>query len=93
MLVATGSSPIIPKIPGVELKGVFALRSFDDFERINNHAKDSENIIIAGGGFIGLESASNLKKTFKNANITIINNPGYPFEKMLGKEIGKTLQK
>ena len=93
MLIATGSSPVIPKIPGTELKGVYTLRGYDDFEKIKNHAKNSENIVIAGAGFIGLESASNLKKAFKYSNITIVNLLGYPFEAMLGKEIGKALQK
>ena len=88
-----GSAPIIPKIPGNDLKGVLTMRSYQDFEKIKARVKDAKDIVIVGGSFIGLESASNLKKANKNAKITIIDNTEFPFERILGKEIGKAVQK
>lgn len=88
-----GSAPIIPKIPGSDFNGVFTMRTFQDSENIKAKAKDAKNIVIVGASFIGLESASNLKKAYNNANITIIDNNEFPFEKLLGKEVGKVIQK
>ena len=88
-----GSAPTIPNIPGFDYNGVFTLRSFQEFENIKKKAEHSKNIIIVGASFIGMESASNLKKAHPNANIIIIDQNEFPFEKILGKEVGKAIQK
>ena len=67
------------------------MRSYSDYENIKNTAKNAENIVIVGASFIGIECASNLKKTFKNANITVIDAKDFPFELSLGKEIGQAI--
>jgi NADPH-dependent 2,4-dienoyl-CoA reductase/sulfur reductase-like enzyme len=88
-----GAAPVTPKIPGTDYKGVYTMRSWSDFENIKSSLKDVKNIVIIGSGFIGMESASNLKKANKNANVTVVDMIEYPFERILGKEIGKALQK
>ncbi len=74
LLLATGSYPFIPPIEGVNLKNVFAIqKNPPDLKIIEETLKDAENIVIIGGGFIGVEMAEQIAKLKGNkANITII---------------------
>lgn len=72
LVIATGASPIIPPLPGVDLKNVFLMRTPQDAEALRV-AVESGNIkraVIAGGGFIGLEVAENLME--KGIRTTVI---------------------
>lgn len=57
LLIATGSVPFIPPIPGADREGVFAYRTLDDVERIRERAARSARAIVIGGGLLGLEAA------------------------------------
>jgi NADPH-dependent 2,4-dienoyl-CoA reductase/sulfur reductase-like enzyme/rhodanese-related sulfurtransferase len=71
LVLATGAYPIRPKIEGVELGNVFYLRSIFDadaiFEKIR--AEPIRNVVIAGGGYIGLEMAESLLHLGKNVTV------------------------
>ena len=62
LVIATGATPIVPPVPGVELDGVFTLRTPDDAEAIRAWARRDEvkRAVVVGAGFIGLEVAENL---------------------------------
>lgn len=75
------------------MNGVYSLRRWEDYEKIRDAVKNAKNIVIVGSSFIGLESASNLKKANKEANVTVVDMIEVPFEKVLGKEVGKALQR
>ena len=62
LLIATGSSPISLPIPGAGLKGVHCLRQLSDAEAILIAIPTLQQVIIIGGGFIGLKIASQLKE-------------------------------
>lgn len=62
LLVATGSHSFVPPINGSDKKGVFALRSIQDARDIAAAAKDVEDIILIGGGLLGLEAGNGLRK-------------------------------
>ncbi|PWJ43883.1 NAD(P)/FAD-dependent oxidoreductase [Sediminitomix flava] len=65
LVIATGASPIIPRIEGIEkAKNLFPLRSAKDVSDIKTAFKESEQkrVLIIGGGYIGLETAASLKK-------------------------------
>jgi len=57
LLIATGAFPIVPRIPGVDKKGVFTLHSVEDAEGIKALvAQDkARDVVIIGGGLIGVE--------------------------------------
>lgn len=93
LLLATGATPAKPKITGIDKKHVFTLRTYDDIQNISEMGSKSKDIVLIGGNFIGMESASNLKKAFKTANVTIIEMNQTPFYASLGKEVGSALQK
>ena len=71
LVLATGAYPIRPKIESIDLGNVFYLRSIFDadalFEQIRQ--KNIRNIVIAGGGYIGLEMAESLVHLGKNVTI------------------------
>ena len=56
LLIATGASPIIPRIEGVDNKNVFTLHTLDDGHKLKAALKEKPGkLSIIGGGFIGLE--------------------------------------
>ncbi len=60
LILATGAAPFRPSIPGLDLPGVFTLRTLQDTDaikaQIDNGAKQA---VLLGGGFISLELAEN----------------------------------
>lgn len=62
LLIATGSHSFIPPITGSEKKGVFAIRSIQDCRGISGWAKKAEEVVLIGGGLLGLEAGNALLK-------------------------------
>ena len=62
LVLSPGAAPIRPPLPGVELPGVFAVRSIPDSRRIRSWIadRDAKTAVVVGGGFIGLEMVENL---------------------------------
>lgn len=62
LVIATGSSPIRPNIPGIDAENIFTLWSVPDTDTIKKYIKDKKpgTAAVIGGGFIGLEMAENL---------------------------------
>ena len=63
LVIATGASPVVPPLPGLDMKNVFMMRTPDDAEALRKAAESGtiKRAVIAGGGFIGLEVAENLQ--------------------------------
>src|SRR5262245_28505125 len=57
LVLATGSSPFVPPIPGRERPGVFVYRTLDDLEAITEAGRNSTRGVVIGGGLLGLEAA------------------------------------
>jgi nitrite reductase (NADH) large subunit len=62
LLLATGSHSFIPPIKGWEKWGVFALRSIKDAREISAWAKNTDDVVLIGGGLLGLEAGNALRK-------------------------------
>lgn len=62
LVLAPGAAPIRPPLPGIDLPGIFALRTIPDSRRIRDwiDAHQVKRAVVVGGGFIGLEMAENL---------------------------------
>ncbi|QBE99114.1 Coenzyme A disulfide reductase [Blautia producta] len=62
LIIATGSSPIKPPIPGIDGQGIFTLWNIPDTDKIKNYMEQHRpgRAAVIGGGFIGLEMAENL---------------------------------
>lgn len=72
LLLSPGAAPIRPPLPGIDLPGVFVLRTIPDSRRIREwiDTKQAKRAVVVGGGFIGLEMAENL--AHRGLEITII---------------------
>jgi nitrite reductase (NADH) large subunit len=57
LVLATGASAAVPKLPGSDAAGVFVYRTSDDITRIRRAAKGARTGIVVGGGLLGLEAA------------------------------------
>ena len=57
LVLATGSFPFVPPVPGVEKRGVFVYRTIEDLERMIAYAKEVKSCAVIGGGLLGLEAA------------------------------------
>jgi NADPH-dependent 2,4-dienoyl-CoA reductase/sulfur reductase-like enzyme/rhodanese-related sulfurtransferase len=62
LVIATGASPFVPPVQGLDLKNVFVMRTPDDAIALREavEAGGIKRAVVAGGGFIGLEVAENL---------------------------------
>ena len=58
LLISTGSRPRMLSIPGSDLGGIHYLRTIDDVEGIRAEMREGANLVIVGGGYIGLEVAA-----------------------------------
>ncbi len=75
LILSPGAKPTQPRLPGVGLNKLFTLRTVEDTFRIKefirtNHPKSA---VLAGGGFIGLELAENLREL--GMEVTIVQRP------------------
>jgi len=71
LIIATGSSPARPPIPGIDKDNIYFVRKDADYLRKLNQAVDEANrIVVVGGGFIGVEFAEQLRK--KGHQVTIV---------------------
>ncbi len=61
LVLATGSSPFVPPVPGVDKKGVFVYRTIEDLEAILARASSARRAAVIGGGLLGLEAARAVK--------------------------------
>ena len=61
LVLATGSYPFVPSIPGHDRRGCFVYRSIEDLEVIRAAAKKARIGTVVGGGLLGLEAAKALK--------------------------------
>jgi len=72
LILATGSSPVVLPIPGIEKENVFLVKKdVEHLESMLNAVNKAGDIVVIGGGFIGAEFADECKKN-RQANVTII---------------------
>ncbi|MFI5929861.1 nitrite reductase large subunit NirB [Micromonospora sp. NPDC051543] len=61
LVLATGSYPFVPPVPGADLPGVFVYRTLDDLAAIRTYAAGRRVGAVIGGGLLGLEAANALR--------------------------------
>lgn len=61
LVLATGSFPFVPPIPGNDSEGCLVYRTLDDLDAIQAAAKNATNGVVVGGGLLGLEAANALR--------------------------------
>ena len=75
LLIATGAKPVWPDLPGVESEKLFSLRTVEDTFRIREFVEKNQpkSVVLAGGGYIGLELAENFREM--GMDVTIVQRP------------------
>lgn len=85
LLLATGGSPIVPKMEGVDLIGVFKFLTLDDAKAIDGYlislSRKSPRAVVIGGGLIGMSVTEALVK--RGARVTIIEMKNWILNTML----------
>jgi len=81
LVLATGSRPRTLPLPGAELAGVLSLRSLGDARQIRDLIATAKEVVVLGGGFIGLEIAATL--TAAGCKVTVIEAMG----RLLGRAV------
>jgi nitrite reductase (NADH) large subunit len=62
LLLATGGNATVLPLEGIDLEGVFTLRTVEDADRIREKARNSKKVVLIGGGLLGLEAGNGLRK-------------------------------
>jgi nitrite reductase (NADH) large subunit len=70
IILATGSSPFIPNIPGVDKKNVLTFRSLEDTRSMMSGARPGLQAAVIGGGLLGLEAARGLQ--IRGCDVTVV---------------------
>lgn len=95
LVIATGASPIRPKLPGMELKNVFTLWTLRDalqiHESLTAEGKSPSNVVVVGAGLIGTEIAEAFKH--RGLNVTMLDALPRPLFTIAGEEFGSLIQK
>ncbi|MGM0825223.1 MAG: NAD(P)/FAD-dependent oxidoreductase [Pseudomonadota bacterium] len=76
LVLATGSRPTLPNVPGIELSGVHGFRDLDDAAELEAIAQRGGNALVIGGGLLGLEAAEGLRKRGNGLNVSVLQRSG-----------------
>jgi 3-phenylpropionate/trans-cinnamate dioxygenase ferredoxin reductase subunit len=86
LLLATGSEPRRPAIPGANLDGVVTLRSAADSDRLRERFDRAAAAVVVGAGWIGAEVAASARQ--RGLEVTLVAPQTVPLERVLGREVG-----
>ena len=82
LVIATGSAPVMPPLPGNTLPGVTAFRDFDDVRRMLAAAEEPRGrAVVIGGGLLGLEAAAALR--LRGMDVSVLHLKGHLMDRQL----------
>ncbi len=72
LVLSPGAEPVRPSVPGIDLPGIFALRTIPDSRRIRRwiESRSARRAVVVGGGLIGMEMAENLVR--RGLQVTVV---------------------
>ncbi|GFG48777.1 pyridine nucleotide-disulfide oxidoreductase [Mycolicibacterium agri] len=91
LLLATGSSPRRPPIPGADAERVHYLRTIDDADALDRALAEAGSLAIVGGGWIGLEVAAEARR--RGLDVTVVEAAELPLLGALGREVAEVFAK
>jgi nitrite reductase (NADH) large subunit len=91
LLLATGSKPLAPPIPGLGLSGVCAFRDIADVEKMIAASRAHRRAVVIGGGLLGLEAAWGLKR--RGMSVAVVHLMPSLMERQLDIAAGQLLQR
>ncbi|HJR55549.1 MAG TPA: nitrite reductase large subunit NirB [Rhizomicrobium sp.] len=91
ILIATGSRPLAPPIPGLGLPGTCAFRDIADVDKMLAAAQEYKRAVVIGGGLLGLEAAWGLKQ--RGMSVALVHLMPTLMERQLDAAAGQMLQR
>jgi len=89
LILAVGSRPHKPNIPGNELPHVYTFRDMQDVDRLFARRMRTRRTVVIGGGLLGLEAARAMQKY--NTNVTIIEHSNHLMSRQLDEKLSNQL--
>jgi 3-phenylpropionate/trans-cinnamate dioxygenase ferredoxin reductase subunit len=89
LLVATGGRNRALATPGVDLDGIFQLRTVEDCDRIRAAARGARRAVVIGLGFIGSEVTASLRQL--GVEVAAVEGHRVPLARVLGEDVGAVL--
>ncbi|GAA3938492.1 NAD(P)/FAD-dependent oxidoreductase [Microbacterium soli] len=83
LVIATGAEPRRLRLPGADLDGILVLRDAEDAGRVKEALDSARDLVVIGGGFIGLEVASAGRK--RGLNVTVLE----AAPRIIGRAVGE----
>ncbi len=90
LLIATGSKPVVPAIPGNDLDGVISFRDIFDVNRMLSYSRSHKKAVVLGGGLLGLEAANGL--VLRGMDVTVIHNNEVLLNRQMDRQAGEMLR-
>ena len=90
LLVATGGRNRRFPVPGLDLEGVYDLRTMADCERIRAEIGPGRKAVVVGMGFIGSEVVASLRQS--GVNVVVVDRNKVPLRRVLGEEVGQVIE-
>lgn len=90
LILALGSRAFVPNIEGSKLSGVFSFRNFNDVELLIARSMSARNVVVIGGGLLGLEAARGMAK--RGAKVTVIEHENRLMPRQLDLAAGNALK-
>ncbi|THF73047.1 nitrite reductase large subunit NirB [Cohnella fermenti] len=91
LILATGSTPFIPQLPGIGKPGVIAFRTMEDCRKMTETAANYRQAIVIGGGLLGLEAARGLLNL--GMEVHVVHNASYLMNRQLDRIAADMLRK
>ena len=90
LLLATGGRNRQPTIPGLDLEGVYQLRTVADCNRIREEIFPGRKAVVVGMGFIGSEVAASLRQS--GVEVAVVDRNKVPLRRVLGEDVGRVIE-
>lgn len=91
LVLANGAKPSLPPIEGMDKIGIFTIRWLDDVLNLKERVRKSEDVVVIGGGLLGLEIASAIQTS--GANVKVIEILPWLLPRQLDEVGGNLLKK
>jgi 3-phenylpropionate/trans-cinnamate dioxygenase ferredoxin reductase subunit len=90
LLLATGARNRRFPIPGLDLGGIYDLRTVADSDRIRAESAPGQRAVVVGMGFIGSEVAASLRQS--GVEVAVVDRNTVPLRRVFGEEVGRVVE-
>ena len=90
LLITTGGQNRHFPIPGLDLEGIYDLRTVADSDRIRAEIAPGRRAVVVGMGFIGSEVAASLRRS--GVDVVVVDRNEVPLRRVLGEEVGRVME-